>query len=214
MKQLILIRHGEAQHLLEGLVGGWTDTALTEVGKKQATYTGESLTTLIKDTPFSFYASDLSRAKETAEIIGDVLGKQPVIVSELRELNNGLAANLSKDDAKKIKYPITEPILDWIPYPEAESWNMMHKRLSDFLQEIQNDGNDLTILVSHGNSIISLIHSWLGFSSDMFNISFDIQPCSITLLRINKWNEKTISQLNDISHLKNQGVYRIDNYFT
>lgn len=214
MKQLILIRHGEAQHLVEGFIGGWTDTKLTEVGKKQAKYTGERLTKVIKDTPFSFYASDLSRAKETAEIIGDALGKQPVVVCELRELNNGLAANLSKEDAKKIKNPITEPILDWIPYPEAESWNMMHKRLSDFLQKIRTDGNDLTILVSHGNSIISLIHSWLGFSSDMFNISFDIQPCSITQLRMNSWNEKTISKLNDISHLENQGVYSIDNYFT
>ncbi|MCM3768331.1 histidine phosphatase family protein [Neobacillus niacini] len=214
MKHLILIRHGEAEHLLEGLVGGWTDTKLTEIGKQQAKCTGERLSQLIKDTPFNFYTSDLSRAKETAEYIGDILGKKPVVVSELRELNNGMAANLSKEEAKKIKNPITDPILDWVPYPEAESWNMMQKRLSEFLDKIKNDRNDLTILVSHGNSIISLIHSWLGFSTDMFNISFDIQPCSITHLRTNHWNEKTISRLNDISHLENNGIYKVDAYFT
>jgi broad specificity phosphatase PhoE len=83
-----LIRHGEAEHLLTGLVGGWTDTKLTEVGKQQARCTGERLSQLIKNTPFNFYASDLSRAKVTAEIIGDVLGKKPALVNELRELNN------------------------------------------------------------------------------------------------------------------------------
>jgi broad specificity phosphatase PhoE len=115
---------------------------------------------------------------------------------------------------KKIKNPITELILDWIPYPEADSWNMMHKRLSECLKKIENDRYDLTVLVSHGNSIISLIHSWLGFSNDLFKISFDIQPCSIAHLRINSWNEKTISKLNDVSHLEKKGIYRDDNYFS
>ncbi len=130
MKHLILIRHGEAEHLLTGQVGGWTDTKLTEVGQQQARLTGVRLSQLLRDTPFNFYASDLSRARETAEIIGSAIGKHPTLVQELRELNNGRAANLSKEEAKKIKIPLTEPVLDWIPYPEAESWNMMHLRVS------------------------------------------------------------------------------------
>lgn len=100
MKQLILIRHGEAEHLLEGQVGGWTDTKLTEAGKQQAKCTGERLTEILKDTSFNFYTSDLNKAKATAESIGGILGKQPIVVSELREMNNGIAANLAKEDEK------------------------------------------------------------------------------------------------------------------
>lgn len=201
MKELILVRHGEAEHLLTGVVGGWTDTKLTEWGRQQAQATGERLARVLSKTPVNFYSSDLSRAKETAELISAPIGQAPVTVKELRELNNGLAANLTKEEAKKIANPQTEPILDWIPYPEAESWNMMHRRLSDFMMSIQNDLHDITLIVSHSNSIVSLIHHWLGFKEDMFNVSFDIDPCSITRLRVNRWNEKTISKLNDTAHL-------------
>ncbi len=29
IKELILLRHGESEHLVRGLTGGWTDTPLT-----------------------------------------------------------------------------------------------------------------------------------------------------------------------------------------
>jgi broad specificity phosphatase PhoE len=214
LKELILIRHAEAEHLIEGLVGGWTDTKLTELGREQAKCTGAKLTKLLKNKRFTFYCSDLSRSLETAEIIGSQIGIHPIVVKELRELNNGIAANLSREEAIKVKNPITNPIIDWIPYPEAESWRMMHERLSNFIKKIQYDSNEVVLLVSHGNSIISLIHNWLQFPDDMLNISFDIQPCSITYLRTNNWNEKTISKLNDTSHLEHGGHHKNDPYFT
>jgi broad specificity phosphatase PhoE len=214
LKELILIRHGEAEHLLSGSVGGWTDTKLTELGRKQARYTGEKLLKQLYGKSFSFYCSDLSRSLETAEIIGDVLDATPVIAKELRELNNGVAATLSKEEAIKVKNPITNPVIEWIPYPEAESWKMMHERLSTFMKKIQNESHDLVVIVSHGNAIISLIHSWLAFPHEMLTISFDIQPCSITYLRINKWNEKTLSKLNETSHHESEGLEKIDTYFT
>jgi broad specificity phosphatase PhoE len=62
---------------------------------------------------------------------------------------------------------------------------------------------DVTILVSHNNAIISLIHCWLEFPPDMFKVSFDIDLCSITSLRVNQWNERTLNKLNDSSHLNN-----------
>ncbi|WP_054024207.1 histidine phosphatase family protein [Bacillus sp. FJAT-28004] len=215
MKQLILIRHGEAEHLLSGLVGGWTDTKLTERGRQQAKCTGERLLERFANVSVNLCSSDLSRASETAEIIGSVLSKDPILYEELRELNNGLAANLSAEDAKKIRNPITEPVIDWVPYPQAESWMLMFVRLSAFMDKlINNNDDDVIILVSHGNAIISLIHYWLEFSTEMFKISFDIQPCSITSLRVNKWSEKTISKLNDTSHLENKGIATTDIYFS
>ncbi|MFC0391398.1 histidine phosphatase family protein [Paenibacillus mendelii] len=205
MKELILIRHGEAEHLLTGVVGGWTDTKLTELGKQQAHCTAVRAALLLQDTTFRLYSSDLSRARQTAQIIGHRLASDPICVEGLRELSNGAAANLSVEEADKIRNPVTDPVTDWVPYPGAESWRMMHDRLSAFMEEL-NVTEDVVVIVSHSNAIISLIHYWLRFSPDMFNVSFDIQPCSITRLRINKWGERTISKLNDTAHLEVEGL--------
>ena len=33
---IILVRHGEAEHMISDLTGGWTDSHLTEAGRAQA----------------------------------------------------------------------------------------------------------------------------------------------------------------------------------
>ena len=200
MKELILVRHGQSEYMVTGLTGGWTDTPLTELGKKQAWLTGQKLSYL-KGSPFQFYSSDLSRASQTAEIIGKILSREPVLVENLREHNNGTARHLTREEAEKIRFPITDPIMDWVPYPEAESWRMLHDRVVTFMDTIQIE-HDITLLVAHSMVIVSVIHWWLEFTEDIITrVSFDIDPCSITRLRINKWGEKTISKLNDTSHL-------------
>ena len=200
MKELILVRHGESEYMVAGLSGGWTDSPLTERGKRQAQLTGEKLSYL-EGSPFLFYGSTLARARQTAEIIGDALSRRPFLVNDLREHNNGIAANLTREEAEKIRHPVTEPIMDWIPYPEAESWRMLHNRAVAFMERIKNESNT-GLIVAHSMIIVSLIHWWLEFTEDIITrVSFDIDECSVTRLTINKWNEKTISKLNDTSHL-------------
>ena len=198
MKELILVRHGHAEYMVTGLTGGWTDSPLTDLGRKQAHLTGQNLL-FLKDS-IQFYCSDLLRTAQTAHIIGEILSKEPVLVSDLRDFNNGIAKNHTQKEADKMRLPITDPIMDWIPYPEAESWRILHERVTTFLDRIEN--HDTSLLVAHAMVIISAIHWWLESTEDVINrVSFDIDVCSITRLRINKWGEKTISKLNDISHL-------------
>ena len=203
IKNLYLIRHGEAQHLIgEGLTGGWTDSDLTEKGRSQARVTGERISELLGRVDLELYCSDFSRAKETAEIIGSILDKNPLPIKELREQNNGDAANLSLEEARKIAFPMSEPLMDWIHYPNAESWRDINKRIFEFMNGIQQESKETVIIVSHRRTILSLIHWWLEFSEDYIKrVSFDIEPCSLTYLRFNKWDEKTMSKLNDTSHL-------------
>lgn len=203
MQEIFIIRHGEAEHLLSGMVGGWTDSSLTSLGREQARKTGDRMKELLNGRECNYYCSDLSRARETAEIIGSILGKKPSVQFDLRELNNGIAANKSKEETEKLKKPITAPILDWIPFPEAESWNMLHRRVTKFMEKIRNDSLNTTLIVTHSNTANAIIHWWLEFTSDMIEkVSFDIDPCSITHLAITQWsNIKTIRKMNDTGHL-------------
>lgn len=204
IKNLYIIRHGQADHLVgERYTGGWTNSLLTELGKKQARSTGQRLSKLLVDGEFDFFCSDLERARETARIIGNFIGAKPVPVMALRELNNGAAANLTTEEAKKIALPMTEPMIDWIHYPNAESWRDMTNRVFGFMNAISEGCRENVIIVSHRGIVVTIIDWWLELNENYINkISYDIDPCSITYLRVNKWGERTISKMNDTAHIE------------
>lgn len=201
MRELIIVRHGEADHMVTGITGGWSDCHLTALGRRQAELTGPAIAAMIGDRPFQFYTSDLSRAAETAEIVAESLPTEPVRVPALRELNNGAAANLTKDEAAQILIPITQPMVDWAPYPDAESWAAMSRRVMEFMDRAFRDEHDLTVLVMHCGSANAAIHWWLRLAVGGQGTAFDLDACSISRFGINQWNERTVSKLNDTSHL-------------
>jgi len=50
---------------------------------------------------------------------------------------------------------------------------------------------------------VAIVHWWLNLGEELWpRISFDFEPASITKLTVNRWGEKTISKLNDTSHLE------------
>ncbi len=212
MKKLIIVRHGQAEHHIKNITGGWTDLPLTELGRKQALNTGHSLLHILEGLDYKFYSSDLLRAAETAQIISGVLSKKPVYSPELRELNNGVAANLLKEEAKKIRLSKKdEHAIDWIPYPEAESWRMMDTRIRSFMDSIDKLEDDTVLLVTHANSIIAMVDWLLEIKDDdsIARIMYDADPCSITILGVDNDGCKKICKLNDSSHLVELTDYHI-----
>lgn len=199
--ELIIVRHGEPDHIVNNMTGGWTDSHLTELGRRQARLTGAYLAGLIGNRPFQFYASDLARAAQTAERIAESLPIRPIPSPGLRELNNGAAANLTTHDAAKIAIPVTEPLVDWTPYPGAESWRKMSSRVVSFLDSIRDDEHDLTLLVLHGGSGNAAICWWLGLGIGQSNIAFELDPCSVSRFNVNRWGERNIVKINDTAHL-------------
>jgi probable phosphoglycerate mutase len=202
MDELILVRHGQSEQLEQGLTGGWTNTGLTDLGKKQSEQTGYRLQSFVRGRTPVLYASDLDRAVETAQIIGKILGVRPQYDESLRELNWGIAIDMTLEEAQKIELAKTEPLIDWVPFNGAESRRMLYERLAKFLNTIDEKLEALVIIVSHGNAIRSCIYWWLEMPVMMQSqFDFDIDTCSITHLRINDWEEKTLSVLNSSDHL-------------
>jgi probable phosphoglycerate mutase len=204
MRELLLVRHGQSEHHIKGLTGGWTDTPLTPLGQRQAAITARSLLSLIRGKKLKFYSSDLIRAKKTAEIIGEILGIVPVTAEALRELNWGVARDMPLEQARHLELPMTEPLIDWVAFPEAETRRQLYNRITKFLEQLDPSTHQCVLVVSHGNAIASIIEWWLELTEPLQSrVDFEISPCSITHLRINDWEQKTIVRLNATGHLDN-----------
>jgi broad specificity phosphatase PhoE len=84
--KLILIRHGQTDWNAIGRWQGQADPPLNATGRAQAHHTASELQSQHIDALFS---SDLSRARETAEIIAAALGLDVILEPRLREANLG-----------------------------------------------------------------------------------------------------------------------------
>jgi broad specificity phosphatase PhoE len=194
IRHLIFVRHGESEHHVKGLTGGWTDTPLTPRGRDQILATATRLLDWNLKL-VAFYCSDLKRAVESAEIIGSRIGFIPKPLAELREIGNGVAANLSLEEAEKIQSPVPETAeVDWRPYDGAETWREMSDRIGSALAMF-DDRAATVLVVGHGNSGQALANAWL--EMPMANrISFQFATASISEFRVNKWGEREIIHAN------------------
>ena len=86
MATLLLVRHGETDWNAEGRLQGHTDRPLNDYGRRQARTLAEQLAAEQVD---AIYASDLARARETAEIVGEQLHLPVVLDPDLREKDWG-----------------------------------------------------------------------------------------------------------------------------
>ena len=92
MRRLYVVTHPEAAHHLSGEVGGWSDTALTERGLRQADAVAARIRELVPaDAAVELHSSDLTRTVQTAEAIGGLFGVRPALLPGLREKSHGVA---------------------------------------------------------------------------------------------------------------------------
>jgi broad specificity phosphatase PhoE len=96
MRRILLARHGETAWNALGKLQGHTDIALNDVGRDQA----RALAASFRDAGITaIWTSDLSRARETGEIIAGVLGlAAPTVDPELRERRFGVFEGLTRHE--------------------------------------------------------------------------------------------------------------------
>jgi broad specificity phosphatase PhoE len=204
MKRLILIRHGQSEHHVLGLTGGWTDTPLTEFGRTQAQAAAERCKRLVAgEASLCLYSSDLLRASQSAAYAAEALGVECQLDPSLREINNGIAINMTWQEAEKLELPETQPRWHWQPYPEAESYHQMTERVFAGMERIAQECPATAVIVAHGFSGAAIIQWWLQLDErHRQNIAFELAAASITELKINQYQERTIVRLNDTAHLQ------------
>jgi len=164
MYNLVLLRHGrsEADDLL--LHEGRYDSPLTQEGKDQANRTAKR----IKEYEYSFdkiICSPLMRAKETALIIGEILGVPIEENNLLIECDNGILAGMKREEAFK-KYPIPEYINPFRYFPENTGENevLLHARGGVALNSIIENGPGNYLIIAHGGILNAIIRNMLKIS--------------------------------------------------
>ncbi len=168
MTVLTLIRHGETDWNRDRLIQGSTDIPLNDTGRQQARETGAALRAqpelVDADLPPIVVSSDLSRARETAEIIAMQLGAaSPRQYPGLRERAYGEAEGI---DAAQF----LERWGDWhsAEVPGAEPWPALRARGLAALDAVVNDAQRSDtplaasvvapiVVVTHGAMIRELI---------------------------------------------------------
>jgi broad specificity phosphatase PhoE len=156
LEGIVLVRHGETNDNLDPLrFQGFTDTPLNDTGRAQAHEVAQRLAHR-KPAASSLWTSDLSRARETASIIGDRLGLQPRPDARLREASRGrwegyTFAEIERDEPE-LYASWREAPARW-RFPDGESLLEQQQRVTDALTEIHAGGELPALVVCHGGSI-------------------------------------------------------------
>ncbi|MHB8648584.1 MAG: histidine phosphatase family protein [Gaiellaceae bacterium] len=101
MATLLLVRHGETDWNAAGRLQGHTDRPLNEHGRRQARALAERLA---GEGIAAVYASDLARARETAEIVAARLGLPVATDPDLREKNWGSWEGLTSEERLTVAF--------------------------------------------------------------------------------------------------------------
>lgn len=161
MTILTLVRHGETDWNRERRIQGSTDIPLNDTGRGQARDAATALRmTLDPHLPVVVASSDLSRARETAQIIADELDAEaPRTYPDLRERAYGEAEGVSAAEflARWGEWSTAE-------VPGSEPWPQVRLRalrgLSDVVRHARRAtgaGGASLIVVAHGALIREVI---------------------------------------------------------
>jgi broad specificity phosphatase PhoE len=157
---ILLARHGETDDNREPIrIQGRLDTPLNATGRAQADELGRRLA----DRGIaSLYSSQLSRARETAEIAGRHLGLEPVVDPRLAEGDRGeLEGRLWRDVAEEDPelYAAWRRAGEGFRFPGGESLREQLDRTLAALEDVRTAGSLPALVVAHGGTIRCLLSS-------------------------------------------------------
>jgi len=157
----VLWRHGQTAWNAEHRFQGQTDIPLDPTGEAQAEFAARRLATL---KPAAIFASDLSRAQQTAAALARLTGLTVTPDKDLRERFGGDWEGLSDADIRE-RYPAERAT--WNP-PNGEPTPVVADRVGGAFSRIAESlGDDqLAVVVGHGAALRLGIERILGLPAD------------------------------------------------
>jgi probable phosphoglycerate mutase len=157
---ILLARHGETDDNIEPIrIQGRRDTPLNDTGRAQAAELAERVS---GEGVASLWSSRLSRARETAEIVGARLGLETTVDDRLAEGDRGeLEGRYWRDVAVEDPelYAAWRRAGEEFRFPGGESLREQAERTLAALEDIRAAGPLPALVVAHGGSIRVVLSS-------------------------------------------------------
>lgn len=181
IERVLLIRHGQTDWNVDGRWQGTLPVGLNEIGRAQA----KALAEYLKDHRIgSIYASDLPRAFDTAQAIGDVVGVTPRPDIRLQEFNLGIFQGLTREEIKeRYSKEFRDFEANYWDYVVAngESRRALQNRAYGVFQDIVNQAiGPEVVIVSHGGTIRMLLLRLFDGAPELNH--FHVENTSLTTL--------------------------------
>ena len=198
--QLLLVRHGQTDWNLQGLVQGQTDEPLDDKGRDQSRRLGQRLAGMSLS---ALHSSDLSRAAETAALVGAATGLTPRLSAAWRELNLGAAEGRPRAEALGDHADMASAAaLSQGPLAQgAETWEQVQSRVLPALTDLlAAHPGERVLLVGHGGSLKVLLAHLLGLDRAMVPRLSVGGNTGLSIVEFHH-GEPRLVLLNDQSHL-------------
>lgn len=202
MTEIIIIRHGETEWNKTGRFQGHSDVPLSAEGRTQAAALGKNL---VVDHVDAIYASDLTRAMETAAPLATRFGLPVIPDPQLRELNFGAWEgrnfnDVNAENPNAMKNFYTDP--EQADIPESEPFPEFQRRVAGRVREIvAHERGKRVVIVSHGASIRILLADLLSMPiRSIWHLSQ--LNTAVNKIRFEDDGFAVVTLMNDTSHLR------------
>jgi probable phosphoglycerate mutase len=208
VKHLYVVTHAHAQHHVSGLVGGWYDSGLTDLGRTQAERIGWRIRELLPaDASVELYSSDLARAYQTAEAIAGLVGAPLQATTDLREMSYGEAEGKPQAwlDERFVFPPRTGERMDHrVGIPGAETRREFAARIYRAVDRILASPCPHQIVVTHGFALTFVVAAWIKMPPEAAGyVAVRATSGGITrLVEDDVFHNRVIERLNETAHLE------------
>lgn len=165
--RLVLVRHGEPEASSRGRCYGRLDVGLSPEGRGQARHAAAALAGM---SVAAVYASTRTRALESARLVCEGRGLEPIALEALREIDFGVFEGMRYDEAAE-RYP--EVYRAWMErptevcFPGGESFPEMRRRVLAAVAEIRTrHEGETVVVVSHGGTNRVVLADALGLPDE------------------------------------------------
>jgi probable phosphoglycerate mutase len=199
--RLLLVRHGATTATEEDRFSGSSGAELSEEGRWQAARLGERLSKL---NITAIYSSPLSRALDTARIIGARCGLEPIVRDGLREIGHGHWEGMKRGDVERqfsAEYAAwSEDPFTFAPEGGESGVAVLARALPVIREVVTTHPGGQIVAVSHKATLRLALSSLLGFDARGYRDRLDQSPACMNVVDFRDPVRARLMLFNDTSH--------------